>query len=297
MPASRTKAVVLSGSITNGKIINRDFSQNIIAIRQMLRLLGGVRGDLENHLADATSVADSVGQRRKGWSKVFADRDWVFFEGQASQTGSDVSALLGSRPKAFNSLFNDVGRFDGEKSERVTLLLIYLDCKLGHKAFLDQLSRQQLKWRQRVSSELLSLLAFKQDIPSGFEDFAGSLRQEAQSSTQQWERHGPTYLISDVPENRNRGDVSRIALYWLANDSINGRDEILIWEIRPIRPTAFAGLKFHVLEIPAGFKETAKWNKPLFPAGEYRLEIDGSLNATKLFEQFPSAIEVRNWKS
>jgi hypothetical protein len=179
MPVSRTKAIVMTGPATNGETLSRDFSQNIVAIHKMLRLLGGVRGDLEDHLAGAIAAADSVDERKEGWnwSKEFGDWAWDDLERQATRQGSDVAALLGSNPKAFDSLVDDISHSDGERSERDTALLVYLDCKMGHKAFIDQLARQGIKKRELVSTQLLQILTFKRDVPSDLGDLAEYLRQ------------------------------------------------------------------------------------------------------------------------
>jgi hypothetical protein len=111
-----------------------------------------------------------------------------------------------------------------------------------------------------------------------------------------WKQRGSAYTFYDFPQNQERGNISRIALYWLANDSIDRKDEIMLWEARASKPLALAGFHFQVFVIPPGFTQTANWKKPLFQAGEYRLEIDGYPKSTKIFEHFPPAIEVRHWE-
>jgi hypothetical protein len=55
--------------------------------------------------------------------------------------------------------------------------MIYLDCKMGHKAFIAQLNRQSAGTRKKVSHDLLGILTFKQNIPSSFDELAADFRQ------------------------------------------------------------------------------------------------------------------------
>ena len=49
-PKAPIDAIFMQGTATNNKKVSRDYSQNRAYIRAMLRLLGGVRGDLKEHL-------------------------------------------------------------------------------------------------------------------------------------------------------------------------------------------------------------------------------------------------------
>ena len=178
-PALAVKAIVMNGTATHNKQVARDYGQNIPTVLSMLRLMGGIRGDLEEHLKDAIGVAETMEQRRAGWARVFTEDDSRLFENQASQPNSDVSRLLGSDPVAFDKLFDDIGdnRFDGERAERNGSLLIFLDCKMGHQALIAQLNPQSKKIRAGVSGQLFRLLTFHQETPSGFDEFARYLKQ------------------------------------------------------------------------------------------------------------------------
>lgn len=48
-PKSSVNAILLRGTVTGNKLISRDYRANITDVRSLLRLLGGVRGDLEEH--------------------------------------------------------------------------------------------------------------------------------------------------------------------------------------------------------------------------------------------------------
>jgi hypothetical protein len=113
---------------------------------------------------------------------------------------------------------------------------------------------------------------------------------------QQWENHGGDFCVYNFPENQERGNISRIVLYWLANDSIDEREKMIVWEVMPEKPTAFAGFKFSVFVTPRGFSETKNWGTKLPAAGGYYLEVFGYPKSTKLMEQLPTAPEVLKWR-
>jgi hypothetical protein len=112
-----------------------------------------------------------------------------------------------------------------------------------------------------------------------------------------WEKKGRTYFIQDVPANRAQSTVSRIVLYWVPADSHNMRkDEVVIWEIVPEKPVAFAGLKFQVFDHPSGFILTKAEGKKLPKNGNYYLEIYGYPHWSLLLEDILSADTVLGWK-
>jgi hypothetical protein len=112
----------------------------------------------------------------------------------------------------------------------------------------------------------------------------------------QWETCGAEISIYNFPENQGRGNISRIVLYWLPNDSIDrNKDELPIWEVRPEKPTPFAGFKFQVFVTSPAFKLTRSWAKDLPNAGGYFLEIFGYPSSVKLVEYLPSTLDVMSW--
>jgi len=65
-PRSPVDTIFIKGTTTDNKMVSRDYHQNITDIRSLLRLLGGVRGDLEEHLSETRNDAPTGRQDPKG---------------------------------------------------------------------------------------------------------------------------------------------------------------------------------------------------------------------------------------
>jgi hypothetical protein len=55
-PESPVDAMIMQGPMTHNRLLATAFSHNIHDIRLMLKLLGGVRGDLDEHLSHSKST-------------------------------------------------------------------------------------------------------------------------------------------------------------------------------------------------------------------------------------------------
>lgn len=110
-------------------------------------------------LLTSAAQADTLKDRRAMWAKILDDQSWQFFEGQLVESDSPAAKVVALNQEALDTLFSNIayGRFDGEKAEAQTFLLIYFDCKVGHKELEAQLNRQNRHIRSEVSKELLRL--------------------------------------------------------------------------------------------------------------------------------------------